>query len=88
MVYYSEAAEDDLYDILIGLATWKKMFLSFEQATNLCKRYQKSRQQHLQTFVSSQCNVRVASCLWQKGASIQTKRKHNVVPYLRLGRNN
>jgi len=32
MVYYSKTAEDDLYDILIGLATWKKISLSFKEA--------------------------------------------------------
>ena len=42
MVYYSEVAEDDLHDILIGLATWKKMSLSFEQATNYVKDIRKA----------------------------------------------
>jgi len=32
MVYYSKTAENDLHDILIGLATWKKISLSFEEA--------------------------------------------------------
>ena len=32
MVYYSEQAENDLYNILVGLANWKKHPLEFNHA--------------------------------------------------------
>ena len=42
MVYYNETAENDLHDILIGLATWKKISLSFNEATNYVKDIRKA----------------------------------------------
>jgi len=32
MVYYSQTAEDDFYDIVVGLATWKKHPLGYDFA--------------------------------------------------------